>query len=217
MQADFAELKSLIFQVASDVAFSPELLSQPLTIQHPDGIAFYKNDSNPSKGIGESMVLYYNQSGKNTLPLLSMSINIYTLSDIRNVTNTTPLDLGGKKLLNITYNDLDYDITGYNPEDTENVTTIAFPVFNPSLAQNYSFNVTSYDGTIFYMNLTLDYEKMVITSLKGDYGINMMLVVNSTSSSYLYDKWYIDKKNVLNFSIPRFKLFKKSKIEFSNN
>jgi hypothetical protein len=192
-------------QLFNWVSIDVSQLPANLTIYSPSKLGFYKSDSGGD--FGESIVLLYNDSGANNIPIHAINISIFSLEDLANIgwddaMGTPP---GGDILLTININQVDDPVTY---ENTDNTSSFSFGVFSSGI---YSLYVNNTNNSQQFFNITVDAEKISILNLGEEYNITIEAFSKISNSSM---QFFIEQ-DIMNITLPGFELSKRSKIEFS--
>ncbi len=208
-ESDLAELESLISATAYGVYFNSSAIIQNPTLYKGDGISIYKTASNTLTGEGQRLIIYYNESGDNTAKIPGINITINSFEDMRGIyASSTPTAIFDSHFLNITINDMDYPTELINSEDSEESKKILFDTLSDSESHTWLINNTG--NTTSFLNITLDNEKVEITTLEGNYNVTAYIYVESIASSY---DFYFEPY-ALKVIIPRYETQKISQIRF---
>ena len=198
---DLARLKSVLENKMDGVVINLSSLPPVLTLNASSGITGYKVDSGAS---GEKLVVYYNKSGDSIINVSAISILVSSLENIGDVGWTAAQPGSGAMEFQVKISQVDSIINAtYNKTISKDIPLI-------SQGTSYDLYVNNSAGSVQYVNITLDYEKVTIANLQGSHNISMLIYTHSQNKT----KRFVMAEDVINITIPEFNLNKIGDIEF---
>jgi hypothetical protein len=210
IQSYFSFIETVLKNNFQGVYFNSSKFLTDLTVQRCCGYGIKKTALNISSGENQTFLLYYNMSGRNNLRFDGITILIDTSEEVRSLVNSTikPPNGGGQYWLNFTINDINYDPLDIFPLDPNIFEDISFSQIN--YPNSYSWHLINESSDIIYMNITMDYEKLNLTVLQGDFNVSIKLYSEQSPdlpffrfpSDILYINLpYTNSKKVSSFSL----------------
>lgn len=208
MKGNLTKLQQVIESQIPGVTFNSSALNRNLVLKRGAGVMINKTALNPETGANETLMIYYNYSGQNKGEFYGINITLDSHENISKILNSTPLiGIGNGHYINITINDDWNDLFGGADPEKEDSLKIEFGALTN---QPYTWIVNNESNSTTYLNITLDNEKLTITSYVGNYTLsaNIDTASNSTSNQFYFEP------EVITINIPEFETRKTSRISF---